>query len=43
MQVIDRMQAAGTLDWIQLIHFHLGSQITDIRFIKRGLQEVSRF
>ncbi len=25
------------LDWIKLIHFHLGSQITDIRFIKNGL------
>jgi arginine decarboxylase len=43
MQVIDRLQSAGKADWIKLIHFHLGSQITDIRFIKRGLQEVSRF
>ncbi len=43
MQVIDRLRAAGKSEWLQLIHFHLGSQITDIRFIKRGLQEVSRF
>ena len=43
MQVIDRLQSLGKADWIRLIHFHLGSQITDIRFIKRGLQEVSRF
>ncbi|MBL8995804.1 MAG: biosynthetic arginine decarboxylase [Gemmatimonadales bacterium] len=43
MQVIDRLTAAGKHDYIQLIHFHLGSQITDIRFIKQGLQEVSRF
>ena len=43
MQVIDRLSAAGMQDIIKLIHFHLGSQITDIRFIKRGLQEVSRF
>ncbi len=43
MQVIDRLTAAGKQDFIQLIHFHLGSQITDIRFIKQGLQEVSRF
>ena len=43
MQVIDRLSAAGKQDFIQLIHFHLGSQITDIRFIKQGLQEVSRF
>ena len=25
------------------IHFHLGSQITDIRYIKAGLQEVARY
>ncbi|MFM9013311.1 MAG: biosynthetic arginine decarboxylase [Gemmatimonadota bacterium] len=43
MQVIDRLRSAGRAHWLQLIHFHLGSQITDIRFIKRGLQEVSRF
>ncbi len=43
MQVIERLSAVGMQDIIKLIHFHLGSQITDIRFIKRGLQEVSRF
>lgn len=43
MQVIDRLRATEKSHWLQLIHFHLGSQITDIRFIKRGLQEVSRF
>ena len=43
MQFIDRLKETGKSDWLQLIHFHLGSQITDIRYIKRGLQEVSRF
>jgi len=43
MQVIEKLQAAGMLDIIRLIHCHLGSQITDIRFIKSGLQELSRF
>ncbi|HMC55454.1 MAG TPA: biosynthetic arginine decarboxylase [Gemmatimonadaceae bacterium] len=43
MTAIDKLRAAGKLDWIRLIHFHLGSQITDIRFIKNGLQEVTRF
>ena len=43
MQVIDRLKGTGNESWLRLIHFHLGSQITDIRFIKRGLQEVSRF
>jgi arginine decarboxylase len=43
MQVIEKLTAAGKLDIVKLIHCHLGSQITDIRFIKRGLQELSRF
>jgi arginine decarboxylase len=43
MQVIEKLQGAGQLDIIKLIHCHLGSQITDIRFIKAGLQELSRF
>src|SRR5918999_4369079 len=41
--LVDRLRAAGRLDILKLIHFHLGSQITDIRFIKLGLQEVTRF
>ncbi|MGH7677786.1 MAG: biosynthetic arginine decarboxylase [Gemmatimonadaceae bacterium] len=40
---VEKFKAAGKLDWIKLIHFHLGSQITDIRFIKNGLQEITRF
>ncbi|MBL0173089.1 MAG: biosynthetic arginine decarboxylase [Gemmatimonadaceae bacterium] len=43
IKLIDRLQAEGRLDILKLIHFHLGSQITDIRFIKSGLQEVARF
>ena len=43
MQAVDKLRAAGRLDIIKLIHFHLGSQITDIRYIKSGLQEVARF
>src|SRR5205807_3778258 len=43
MQAIDKLKAADRLDIIKLIHFHLGSQITDIRFIKIGLQELTRF
>src|SRR4051812_18000833 len=41
--LIERLKTIGRLDMIKLIHFHLGSQITDIRFIKLGLQEVTRF
>ncbi|MDB4908299.1 MAG: hypothetical protein JWO05_3083 [Gemmatimonadetes bacterium] len=43
MALIDRLKAMGRLDILKLIHFHLGSQVTDIRFIKLGLQEVTRF
>jgi arginine decarboxylase len=43
VKLVDRLRDAGRLDVIKLIHFHLGSQITDIRYIKAGLQEVSRY
>jgi arginine decarboxylase len=43
MKLIDRLQSLGRLDILRLIHFHLGSQITDIRFIKAALQEITRF
>ncbi|HEX8942230.1 MAG TPA: biosynthetic arginine decarboxylase [Gemmatimonadaceae bacterium] len=43
MQAVDKLRGAGRLDIIKLIHFHLGSQITDIRFIKLGLTELTRF
>jgi len=43
VKVIERLRAADSLDFLKLIHFHLGSQITDIRYIKTGLQEVARF
>ena len=43
MKVIDKLEAAGRLDILRLIHFHLGSQITDIQFIKHGLGEIARF
>ncbi|MBW8771382.1 MAG: biosynthetic arginine decarboxylase, partial [Gemmatimonadetes bacterium] len=43
MEAVDKLRAAGRLDIVKLIHFHLGSQITDIRYIKSGLSEVARF
>jgi arginine decarboxylase len=43
VKVIDKLRSAGRLDIVKLIHFHLGSQIPDIRFIKAGLQEIARF
>src|SRR5947207_2647925 len=43
VKLVDKLKALDRLGIIKLIHFHLGSQITDIRYIKSGLQEVSRY
>jgi arginine decarboxylase len=43
VKLVDKLRDANRLDVLKLIHFHLGSQITDIRYIKAGLQEVSRY
>ena len=43
VKLVDRLRDEGRLDVLKLIHFHLGSQITDIRYIKAGLQEITRY
>ncbi len=43
IKLVDRLKGEGRLGVLKLLHFHLGSQITDIRFIKQGLQEITRF
>lgn len=43
VKVLDRLTRAGKLGILKLVHFHLGSQIPDIRNIKLGMAEVARF
>jgi arginine decarboxylase len=43
VKLVDRLRERGQLDVLKLIHFHLGSQITDIRYIKTALGEITRF
>jgi len=43
VRVLDRLEAAGKLDILKMVHFHLGSQIPDIRNIKAAMSEVARF
>jgi len=43
MKLIERLRSLGRVDILKLIHFHIGSQVTDIRYIKSALQEVSRY
>jgi arginine decarboxylase len=39
---VERLGAVGMLDCLQLLHFHIGSQITNIRAVKDALREASR-
>jgi arginine decarboxylase len=41
VQLIDRLSAAKRLDELQLLHFHIGSQISSIIPIKNAMQEAS--
>ncbi|QQZ29737.1 biosynthetic arginine decarboxylase [Thiothrix subterranea] len=43
LHMIEQLQAAGKLDCLQLLHFHMGSQIANIQDIQRGMREASRY
>jgi len=43
MRLLDKLERGGRKDLLRLVHFHLGSQITDIRYVKAGLEEIGRF
>lgn len=43
LQTTERLKKEGMVDCLRLLHFHLGSQVTRIRHIKRAMQEVARF
>ncbi len=43
LHMLEQLQAAGKLDCLQLLHFHMGSQIANIQDIQRGMREASRY
>ena len=43
VQVVERLKEVNMLDCLELLHFHIGSQITAIRAIKDALKEATRF
>ena len=43
MRVLEKLKKAEQTDILRMVHFHLGSQIPDIRNIKQAMQEVARF
>ncbi len=42
IDAIDRLKAEGMLDCLQLLHYHIGSQITNISDIRAGAMEACR-
>ncbi|MEP7038824.1 MAG: biosynthetic arginine decarboxylase, partial [Acidobacteriota bacterium] len=42
LEVIRRLSEAGRTDMLQLLHFHIGSQLTDIKRIKNAMREAAR-
>ncbi len=43
LTVVDQLKTANALDCLQLLHFHLGSQIANIRDIQTGIHECTQF
>lgn len=43
LSIVDKLKQAGRLSVLQLLHFHLGSQIANIADIQRGMRECARF
>ncbi len=42
VDAVDTLRAAGMLDCLHLLHFHIGSQVSAIRSFKDALREASR-
>jgi arginine decarboxylase len=42
LEVINQMKDAGRIDMLRLLHFHIGSQLTDIKRIKNAMKEAAR-
>lgn len=42
LEVVRRLQEAGRIDMFKLLHFHIGSQLTDIKRIKNAMKEAAR-
>jgi arginine decarboxylase len=42
LEVIRRLEQADRIDMLKLLHFHIGSQLTDIKRIKNAMKEAAR-
>ena len=43
LRVVEHLRAAGMLDTLRMMHFHMGSQIANIQDIQTGMREAVRY
>jgi len=43
LKVIERLRAENLLDSLQMMHFHMGSQIANIQHVQAGMREAARY
>ena len=43
LALVDAIREAGRIDWLQVLHFHMGSQISNLRDIQNGVREAGRY
>jgi len=43
LRVVERLRAENLLESLQMIHFHMGSQIANIQHIQSGMREAARY
>jgi arginine decarboxylase len=43
LQAVEQLRAVGRLDILRMVHFHLGSQVANVRDIQRGMREAARY
>ena len=42
LHIVRQLENIGKLDWLQLLHFHIGSQISAISTVKHAIREASQ-
>ena len=43
LDLVETIREAGCIEWLQLLHFHMGSQISNLRDIQNGVREAGRY
>ncbi len=43
LEIISRIKESGLTDCLQLMHFHIGSQVSNVRDIQNALREAARY